>query len=233
LLDPRQMLFLDGLRYSVEMAHLAHTRLRETLYGLTVHRETLEPETLSFSAAFLDAWSIVDSINRLRCLLHQAPGIKQRSPGLRIFRQKTEVVEDLRNTIQHLDQNVPTLLAEKLPVLGVLSWFVTTDPGHLSGFSCALTAGTLRPLKQLPLVNPCGRLIAPPIDLIELTAGGHSACLSDIMKHVQDLTRQAEQQLEKQFDRLPQAGADLFVCVEMAFGGPTSRHPGESSSPEP
>ncbi len=57
------MLFLDGIRYSAEMADLAHARLQQTLYRLTTSGK--EPEQdLDHSdvlSAVQDTWSIVDS----------------------------------------------------------------------------------------------------------------------------------------------------------------------------
>ena len=34
-LDSRQTLFLDGIRYSIEMIDIAYTRIRQTLYQLS------------------------------------------------------------------------------------------------------------------------------------------------------------------------------------------------------
>jgi hypothetical protein len=41
-LNRKQALFLDGIRYSVEIAYLSHTRLRQTLFELAHKRE--DPE---------------------------------------------------------------------------------------------------------------------------------------------------------------------------------------------
>src|SRR5438270_4866665 len=84
----KQMLFFDGIRYTVEMADLAHQRLRETLYEIAQNPTVPEPNPHDFASAVLDAWSIVDLVYRLRGLIEQAPGIKQKSPALLSFMKK-------------------------------------------------------------------------------------------------------------------------------------------------
>lgn len=69
-LDRRQALFLDGIRYSVEMADLAYTRLRQTLFNLAEQRGSgTSLDHWLFVSAVQDAWSLIDSLHRLRGLL--------------------------------------------------------------------------------------------------------------------------------------------------------------------
>lgn len=55
----RQVLFLDGLRYSVEMAQIAYKRLYALLQS--VSRISDENPFISSAEAMLYAWAIVDS----------------------------------------------------------------------------------------------------------------------------------------------------------------------------
>ncbi len=215
-LNHKQTLFLDGIRYSIEMADLAHSRLQRTLCALTFDRDSSENHHLDFISSVLDAWSIVDSVHRLRALLRQAPGIKQKSSGLRIFLRRTAHIKDLRNSVQHLNRQIDAMVNQRLPVWGLLSW-VAIDPHGGTGCCCSLIPGTLFPSKGHPLVNPAGKNILVPIDLITLKASGHSVCLSDVMKAVQLLARSAEQELTEQFKNLPRPGADLLICLRVAF----------------
>jgi hypothetical protein len=118
-LNRKQTLFLDGIRYSVEMADLAHSRLQAALLQHTQNVESASEgatgEHYLHTAAFQDAWSIVDSLHRLRGLLSQMPGVKQNAPPLQVFRRQTDVVEDLRNGVQHLNHHIDALVAQKLP----------------------------------------------------------------------------------------------------------------------
>jgi hypothetical protein len=52
-LDRRQALFLDGIRYSVEMADLAHTRLRQTLFDIAKEQNR---------GAQANHWSLVSAV---------------------------------------------------------------------------------------------------------------------------------------------------------------------------
>ncbi len=49
-LDLKQTLFLDAIRYSVDMADIAHTRLRETLISLT-YEDVMEGETINITSS--------------------------------------------------------------------------------------------------------------------------------------------------------------------------------------
>jgi len=78
-----QSLFIEGIRFSIEMADLAHSRLRETLPPLS-RMENPVGESPSSVSAMLDAWSIVDSLHRLRGLLRHMPGSRD-GTGFRPF----------------------------------------------------------------------------------------------------------------------------------------------------
>lgn len=75
-LDRKQMLYLDGIRYSIEMADLAHLRLQQTLLDLANHSNDSDPVHLYFVAAVQDAWSIVDSVHRLSWITASGSGNK-------------------------------------------------------------------------------------------------------------------------------------------------------------
>lgn len=216
-LNRKQALYFDGIRYSVEMADLAHARLRCTLRELTrTSQEPERPPPLQFVSAILDAWSIVDSVYRLRGLLLQCPGLKQKTPRMILFRKRTEEVDSLRNSVQHLNTQINVLVTEGLPVWGVLTWSAVLDPATRSVYGCSLISGTLSPHKGHPIVNPAGRSIMLPVDLITLAASGYSICLSDVMRELEALTRAIEEELCEQFTDLAQAGADLLICMKVS-----------------
>jgi hypothetical protein len=208
------------------MADLAHRRLQQTLLDLANHSDDSGPVHLYFVAAVQDAWSIIDSVHRLRGLLRQAPGIKHKSPGLRLFGQRTAEIEPLRNSVQHLNSQINSIISQNIPVWGVLSWFTMNDPNMRSGLCCSLIAGTTFESKGHLVINPLGKNLSLPVDLITLSASGHTICLSDVMRDVERITRNIEQQLEKQFTNFSQAGSDILICLAMAFG---NEKPGEDT----
>lgn len=215
-LDRKQMLFLDGIRYSVETAETAYSRLRKTL--LTLTNRSLEKKNLRIASlttrAVLDAWVIIDSIHRLRGLLRQMPRVKQRAPYLVSFYKQTEKIEKLRNLVQHLNNEMDNLVLKKLPVWGTLNWVAI--PGSVAGtyYSCSLTPGSLFG-RVTPFVNPVGKDLQPPIDLIRLTAV-ESVNLSQLMDRVETIIALMEKQLRNQLKGLPLAGSDIFIILEIA-----------------
>lgn len=217
-LDHKQRLYFDGIRYSIEMADLAYIRLKQTLHDLSTNREKLAGlHYRHFVPAVLDTWSIIDSVHRLRGLIRQTPGFKQKSPGLILFDQKTSSVEELRNSVQHLNHTIENLLLESLPVWGIISWVFVTDEQAKSVLCFTLVPGTMFDRKPDVIVNPLGKSVDIPIGLITLTASGHAVCISDIMERVQQLTVKVEEQIKEQFAGLSSAAADMLACIEIEF----------------
>ena len=177
--ENRQTLFFDGIRYSIEMAALAYDRLFRTLFDWTVvQAETL---ALDFVPAFLDAWSIVDSVHRLRMLVNQTPGVKKKATEIQLFDKGTAPISELRNYVQHIDHETRNLVGQNTPVWGVLSWCAIMDEERKSALTCFIQAGSRFQSNAAFFVNPLGKKIKPPIDLITLTAYNVSVCLSDVV----------------------------------------------------
>ncbi len=212
----KQMLFFDAIRYSVEMADLAHNRLRETLYEIAQSPISTESNSRDFTSAILDAWSIVDLVHRLRGLLAQVPGIKQNTPAFLIFMKKTEKIEKLRNSVQHLNQQIHKITDLNIPVWGALSWVALFDPEVKSVWTCTLVAGTFFERSE-PLISPLGKMFHPPVDLITLQASNCSVCLSDSMRNVEQVVHSLEDCLREQFKDLTHTGRDVLLCGEIVF----------------
>ena len=70
-----QALIFDGIRYAAEMADLAYWRLFDLLEEMSFLPSD-QLTTRQIAAAMLDVWSIVDSVNRLRDLLKEVPGVR-------------------------------------------------------------------------------------------------------------------------------------------------------------
>lgn len=78
-LDHCQRLFVDGRRFSIEMPDVAYTRLCAS--ALQIGGQDLDaelrpaPDTWSIPVIMLDAWSVVDAVQRLRTLIEGFPGL--------------------------------------------------------------------------------------------------------------------------------------------------------------
>ena len=218
-LNRKQMLFFDAIRYSIEMADLAHGRLRQILEEFaSCYRSERPPQ--KYVCAFLEAWSVIDSVHRLRQLLFRLPGLKQNAPGFQLFQRQTKDVLDLRNCLQHLNKEVEAALKGHLPLLGGINWVYAEKAGSGSVLSCALIAGTVWGKKKGPqLVNPCGKKIFPPVDLITLQVSSHRVSLSEVMNAVKALANSIEKQLQSQFAGLPTSAGDLIFFAKISFDG--------------
>src|SRR5258708_16471915 len=108
--DPAQALYLDGIRRSIEIIDYAYERLTLTLTDIALTDRPGAEGRVQFTAAYLDAWAIVDAIYRLRGLLKGIPGIVLQPPATgQDFFADTEKIPLLRNVAAHLHNHLPPL----------------------------------------------------------------------------------------------------------------------------
>jgi hypothetical protein len=199
-LPRRQVLYLDAIEESFGMASLAYGRLQESLVTWISLRDAARassPERsdeLSRTRAtiLLDAWSLVDILNRLRVMVGSMPGLKTSSSGIRSFLRSVASIEDLRNGIQHLSGQVNVIAETGHPVWGTLSWAVPpVEPGDPPSVF-VFVPGTSARVKGIPIVNPLGRWCEQPVGLIELTAAGVTVSLSEMVAAVARFSQRLE-----------------------------------------
>jgi hypothetical protein len=118
--------YLDGLRYSFQMASLVSHRIRETLDEIARNHPDKYTEE-QITSGLLDAWTLVDVCHRVRELVQQTPRLSQNLPGIQIFLRGTEQVENLRHYVQHLRSGIPNIPVQSNPLWGVLSWTPTNN----------------------------------------------------------------------------------------------------------
>jgi len=183
--NPKQALYIDGIRHSVEIIDLAYSRLRDTLtYIATEDTGTLDLSTFS-AHAFLDAWAMVDAIDRFRMLCQQMPGAKKSkpTPDAVPLEKVAQPFRDLRNVADHLSTRADFVISRGGAALGTLSWFTGFKVDPLTGWMCTLRPGTIR---QVPKQNkePITMTVDWPTDHICLSAGGYVANLSTVLPHI-------------------------------------------------
>lgn len=219
-LVPRQRLFFDGIRYSVEMADLAYASLRDAVYQISLAglRNDKLPSHV-YPLVYLHAWSVIDSVNRLRVLQERFPA-KKKSRGFhtRAFLAATADVEKLRHGVQHLDERIEKLVGESKPVWGSISWVAMFHPDDRVATVHTLIGGTIADGEHPP-PNPLGEPMRSPIDFITLNAYGISVNLSRIIESVERVVRAWERGLEDKFKEFPAAGADVWISLEIGFEG--------------
>ena len=227
-LNRRQVIYLDGIRHSAEIVSVAHARLRAALTAVArAHGQATPRPPTTFPSIFLDAWAIVDAVDRLRSLLLCMPGAIQDPPqdGERGFISATQSIRKLRNVADHLAQRVDYVIARDGTALGKLRW-ITLSAGPVDEvLSCTLVPGTMAP-GHSPLVNPVGRKMRAETDMITLQAGEYEACLCDAVAECERVIRMIEDSLEVEIAARgllgSQAGADMMavVVLKLAVNAP-------------
>ncbi len=182
-LKRRQELFLDGIDTSFQMTQMAYQRLCHAVLGYSQAAVQSDSRTLHQNAILLYSWALVDTINRLRVLVMQTPGLKRDAP-VKSFLRTTQDVEALRNFVQHLPGEVMALADTGRPIWGSLSWLWvppdTQPPAKIE--SVLLVPGTLATSKGYQMVNPAGKTFRTPVDHITLSAGDTRSDLSEVTR---------------------------------------------------
>jgi hypothetical protein len=221
-MDRKQALFLDGIRHCGEIAGLAYSRLKETLTTIACADGKSDGADELYTLAFLDAWSLVDVIDRFRLLWTSLPHCETTPPSVdeQSFSELAQPVRNLRNVADHIAQRADYVVAHQGTALGILSWFTILKKQPLEGVICTIVPGTVQK-RSAPAVNPAGREIEFPTGLVQLSAGEYMADLSSILpqmeKRINKLETALEKALDKQAPNSGSAGADFLLKMYITF----------------
>ena len=169
----RQVLILDGIRYSAEMASIAIERLDTHLQGLDASSN--EPRVRDIASAMLDAWSIVDSAHRFCDLVQNMPGLGNRVLK-RVVRERTRDVAKLRDCVQHQLGEVEGLIGGGGQMWGYLSWAQVRD-GRYTGKWLMMMAGSEYVGDEYLFIGPRVLPFSVPIGRVRLNAFGQEVHL--------------------------------------------------------
>lgn len=210
----RFVLYIDAVRISIETADLAYSRLTDNLLEVSEKTRAGERPHRLLSAVVLDAWSLVDSSNRLRSiLLRQMPGLKKKTPAVQIFDRKTREFETLRHFIQHIQRDMPNLREKLQPVWGQLEWYSATEPGKGVGEAWTFVTGAVLPTTLLGEIrDPRGTGVG--VREVRLTAAGVTANLTDFMEVLPPIVGIFEDAVVKAQQRgAPHWPSDLLIFL--------------------
>lgn len=223
-IDPKQAIFLDGIRHAVEIMDVAYSRLRDTLTQLALTPPTSDELSNISSHVFLDAWAFVDAVDRFRMLYMQMPGIKfgAKKDGIPTLQEAIQEFRNLRNVADHLAQRADFVLSRNSAALGELSWLtgVQLQP-EVIAWHCTIRPGTLQSVPPM-LTNSIVSTLDWPTDSIRLSAGGYEGNLSEVRTHVAIRIRHLEAQLQSVFQQPAQAQVSVFN--DMFVRRPVKRH---------
>lgn len=191
-LTRRQVLFLDGIRYAVEMAHIAYSRLYDLLQLIAV--SPTQPLSDDITRAMLDAWSVIDSAHRMRDLVAGMPGLPH-SVWTRLLQERTSDIDELRNAVQHQRGEVDGLAEYGGQLWGYLSWAAVRDGQH-TGKWLMLTAGTYYAGDEWLFGGPVQLPFRVPNGRIGLNAFGKRVYLGRTVEALIEAAKQLERDLD-------------------------------------
>lgn len=222
-LIPQQLVLFDGIRHAAEISWLAFRRLDVNLTWLADATADDPERTDMMTAAYLDAWSLVDAVDRFRSLwkIIPRPDGAVPPPGTVTFQDISSDVRMVRNVTDHLATRIDYVVAKGTPTMGALTW-VTFESTERTRFkTCAMTAGTARtgnwemvnPVGQELVIGPSGRTAQ-----IHIAAGEYRANLSKLIPEMEKRIKSLERDLEATFQNHNvgelQAGTDYLIVME-------------------
>jgi len=219
-LDRKQALFLDGIRHAIEITDLAYRRLQHTLTKIALDESVTSSRT--YAAAYLDAWAMVDAVDRFRALVALVDDARKGNSSERISKsgQLLESVRNLRNVADHLAQRADYVVAHKGSALGSLSWFTITDQASYKGVLCVVVPGTTQPSTH-PAPVPAGKEVDFPTGYVHLRAGEYLVDLSGVHRFIREECNLLEDALEAAISRAglagSRAGSDLIIKGTITF----------------
>ncbi len=191
----KKSLFLDGIYYSVRITRTTYNDLVGRL--CTIADFQFQDPTNVAEYAITEAWTLIDSIYRLRRLLEDMPGLKQNSPQIQLFYRRTKNLKSLRDSIQHLDEFIDKYVPYKIPAFGRLSWIYPVENNRYK--ACMIAPGDIQPDWKL-MPSHMGEKMRLPVDFVTLTANG-SVCLTHMIDALEELIPWLNIQLDNNFTR--------------------------------
>jgi hypothetical protein len=130
---------LGALAYAHDGAELSYLRMKEAAraYSMPMADSTPSPE-LGWTPEnrlriVSDSWACIDNLSRMRRLVTRFPYGDPRPPEVDLFLDVLKPAHDIRNRIQHLDEDIYAgkNCAEGHPVVGTVTWVDARFPdGH-------------------------------------------------------------------------------------------------------
>ena len=225
-LDQKQVVYLEGIRHCAEIVWLAYCRLEKALTMLVDKPGDASPEADDYTEAFMDAWTVVDAIDRFRQLWSMFPGMQFADCTVTrpSFADISQEVRGLRNVTDHIAQRADHISASGNPVLGLLTWLTISATSPDQAYSCLLAPGTTKKTSWTA-VNPAGKEFTSyatgRTGLIHLAAGEHRSNLTAVIPEIRERVNRLEHALEAELIKHglkdKQAGGDIFIRLQLTY----------------
>ena len=212
-LSTRLVLFIDGITYSAEILDLAFQRLSQTLEKIASGQVQKDHLRAHIIESVSNAWVIIDSGHRLRELVQQLPGLKQKQPDVQLFIRKTSDIEDLRHYYQHFRTEIDSFVKKCMPLWGSIAWSCF-HPETKAPETHTIIPGTFFHKVSAP---SCvfDREEMKFVDRISLHAGPKSVDLADIHDTVISFVEWFSQSYPKAWEEEKRHGADMHLHLSL------------------
>lgn len=206
-LSKRQIVFLDALRVSAEIAQQSYDCLLAELQVLS--RNDDPDRRRNCISAIRHTWTLVDAVHRFRVVLQNAPGIKH-NHVYELFMRGTEGVTTIRNAAQHLNHELAGIAQRSQGAYGTLTWIVGAGEDQVPK-PFMLNIGTAYGCVVGPMSDFEERVPVSEIRRVRLELADRLLLLSDPYESVVSMVRSLESALSGFADGRERFGSDQLM----------------------
>lgn len=185
--DERVKLFFEALSFTIRWIDDSYIELINIL----------KSPNNSHDAVIRSAWTIIDNLYRLKCILGITPGLKKKEVWFQLTFRKLVNVENSRHFIEHYDRELQLLHTNIKPLVGHVGFVRMLDNKQFS--TSIYVPGTIRKFKGLKIVNPAGLKMRSEIDHITLFLSDNEVDISDIYYQIKEFTMELEKHIKKSY----------------------------------
>jgi hypothetical protein len=210
-----QVLFADALRLSAQMAVFSFQNLERLLDSITHGAGPISVNERAVEG-ICNAYGVIDAVNRFREVLRSFRGLKQNAV-FKLFIRATSDVEDLRDVVQHLNQELKAIGNRKASALGTITWLSGSPTEGSPPVAWMLQPGSFYPEQRTfgPVIDLHGRVVPGEITQICLQTSGVRVDLSDVVRRVQEMLAALEPSLRDQSKGKDLLGSDILLHISL------------------
>lgn len=119
-IDIRTLKCIEGILFSYKMIKSLYQKLWNSCLSINCN-------TNNVYESFEICWSLIDAIHRIREISQQIPKISKKEGYIKDLINNTAIVEEFRDYIQHLRNEINKAEVDNFPVWGSLSWVDKDD----------------------------------------------------------------------------------------------------------
>lgn len=193
----KQLVFLDGIRHSIEVVEVAYNRLLKCLTEVANDPPSGNELSLIIPYVFIDVWVIVDALDKFRNLYQNFPGMKySQSPEVVPLAELMESFRQIRNVQDHLYSSAQKVAANGEGAFGMLEWMTLFADPVPSCWKCVIRPGTIDRFIDTK-VDSMTTTFNEITDNVTLKIAGHTGNISSIIPQLKLRIENIEKAVQK------------------------------------